>query len=298
VSILLFWIIHLPPGGPIDVYAASGGLTADDIARLKHQYGLDEPVPIQYVHWITAVVQGDWGTSFIEKRPVTTVILGRVPASLLLTLTSFALSVVVAVPIGLLSATRGKRLAAGLVEWLAMLGIAMPTFWLGLIAIFLFSVVLRVLPAGDMFTIGAPFSIPDRIQHLIMPVVVASVFWIAAWSRYVRGSMLEVMRQEYVVSARSRGLSEVVVVTRHMLKNALLPFITELGLHFPRIISGIVVVEIVFAWPGIGRLLMQSILQKDYPVAMGVFMAASLLVVLGNIFADIMYSVIDPRVRY
>lgn len=299
ISVTLFVVIQLPPGGPLDIYAGEGtSLSRETRAAIEKQLGLDQPLAIQYLRWISSVLQGDWGISYFEHRKVTALIADRLPASLLLTGVSFLIAVVAAVPLGVFAATKGHRGLRNTVEISSILGISIPTFWLAIVAVLIFAVWLRLLPSSGMYTIGAPFSLSDRIQHIIMPALVASAYWVAAWSRYVKGSMLEVMRQDYVTTARSKGVTETMVLWKHCLKNALIPFITVVGLRMPYFFSGAVVVEIVFSWPGLGQLLYFSVLRHDYPVTMGCFMGVAALVIIGNLIADLMYAVVDPRIRY
>jgi peptide/nickel transport system permease protein len=299
LSVAVFTIIQLPPGGPVDFYASQGSnLSREEREAIERQLGLDQPAPIQYLKWLTAVLRGDWGRSYQDSRKVTAVVSERLPASLQLMGASLFIAVVAALPLGIFGATRGHVFWRNVLEVVSILCISVPSFWLGLIGILIFSLWLNILPTGGMYTIGVPRTLLDSLHHLIMPALVASLYWVGAWSRYVRGSMLEVIRQDYVRTARAKGLTERTVLWRHTLRNALIPFITVVGLRLPSLLSGAVVVEIVFSWPGIGQLLHHSMLSRDYPVLMGCFMGVAVLVIMGNLMADVLYAVVDPRIRY
>jgi peptide/nickel transport system permease protein len=299
LSIAIFILIQLPPGGPADFYASqASGMTQADRDAIKRQLGLDQPLPIQYLNWLGAVLRGDWGRSFQDSRTVTSIIGERLPASLELTVASLLVSVLASVPLGVLAATKGNAILRNTLEVLSIICISVPNFWLGLVSILVLSVWINLFPTGGMFTTGVPWSLADNLYHLLLPAIVASLYWVASWSRYIRGSMLEVIRQDYVRTAQAKGLRQQTVLWRHALRNGLIPFITVVGLRLPHLLSGVVVIEIVFAWPGIGLLLYQSMLNRDYPVQMGCFMGVAVLVIIGNLLADALYAVVDPRIRY
>ena len=298
ISVVIFAIIHLPPGGPMAVYGADPRLNPADLALIEQRLGVDRPLPVQYARWFRAMLAGDWGESYKDHRPVTAVIRERVPATLELMLASVLIAAAVAVPAGVYLAVSRRPTARSLVAVLTVLGMSVPTFWLGLIAILVFSVRLDWMPAGGRYTIGAPFSAWDRLQHLVLPALTLSFFSLATWTRFLRSSMLEVANQDFVLAARAKGLRERVVTRRHALRNALIPLITVAGIDAPRLFSGALVTEVIFSWPGIGRLITESLLARDYPVLMGCFLIAAVLVVLGNLVADVGYAVADPRIRY
>jgi peptide/nickel transport system permease protein len=299
ISLLLFVVIHLPPGGPEDVYlAGSSTMSSADAATIRTQLGLDDPLALQYLKWLNGTVQGDWGRSFKDGRPAREVVFERLPASVELGSTAVVAAVLVAVPSGIAMAARRSVAERFAMSLLTVLGMSAPPFWLALMLIVWLSVRLGLIPTGGTATIGAPWSLTDALQHLVGPALVVSVSYIAAWSRYVRSSVLEVLREDYVRTARAKGLPERVVLFRHCLRNSLLPLITMLGAQLPQVLSTMVAVEVVFSWPGLGRLLVTSLLGRDYPVLMGAFLLLALLVILGNLFADMAYAVVDPRIRY
>jgi peptide/nickel transport system permease protein len=239
---------------------------------------------------------GNWGVSYKYARPVSALLGERVLATLQLVIVSLLIALAVAVPLGVLGATARPALQR-VIGAVSMLGVSVPTFWLGLIVLLLLSVKVRLLPSGGMATIGADFSLADRLWHLLAPAAVLATLEIAGWSRYLRSMLLESLRQDYITTARAKGLAESGIVLRHALRNALLPLITLLGLQGGRLVGGALITETVFAWPGMGRLLVESLAARDYPVLMAAFMLMSALVIAGNLAADLTYGVADPRIR-
>jgi peptide/nickel transport system permease protein len=297
ISIILFAILHLAPGGPMAVYAIGSDSDPELLEAMERRLGLRDPLPVQYGRWLLGMATGDWGRSYKYAREVHAVIGERVFPSLELMGAALLISAVLAVPLGVVSALSPRRVVQHLASVVSLLGISLPTFWLGLMMLLLFSVSLRILPSGGMQTIGSGFDPLDRLRHLIAPALVLATLEIAGWSRFVRSSLLEVAAQDYVRTARAKGVAQRIVVYRHMLRNALLPLITLVGLQAGRLVGGALVTEVVFAWPGMGRLLSESLAARDYPVVMAAFMIMAVLVVLGNLFADIGYALADPRVR-
>ncbi|MBM3451033.1 MAG: ABC transporter permease [Armatimonadetes bacterium] len=298
ISIFLFALIHTPPGGPADIYAADPSATAADVARIKELWGLDQPVPLQYGRWLRNAISGDWGQSFSERRPVLATVLERLPNTVLLTASAVAISLVFGLLLGVLGASHPSRAVREGVQGAAVLGLSVPTFWSGALVLLIFSANLRWIPSGGAATIGAPFSIGDRLLHLVGPALVLGSIYIAQWTRYLQAGLSEVLREDYVRTARAKGLAGRVVLVRHALRNAVLPLITLLGLEIPRLLSGALVTEVVFAWPGVGRLLTGALLQRDYPLVMGVLMLLAFAVVAVNILTDVAYALVDPRVRF
>lgn len=297
ISIILFGILHLAPGGPAAIYASSSETSPEDLARIERLLGIDQPLPLQYGRWLVGILQGDWGRSFRYREPVTAVLAGRLPNTIQLMLAALVLAIALSIPFGIVSAVSRRRWVQYQASIVSMLGISIPTFWLGMMILLLFSVKLRWLPSGGMATIGTAFSLTDRLLHLIGPATVLATLYIAGWSRYLRSSLLEVMPQEYIRTARAKGLAEQSVLFRHALRNALRPLVTLVGLQAPALVGGAIITETVFAWPGMGRLLTESLISRDYPVLMGAFMIMAVLTVLGNLLADLAYGWIDPRVR-
>lgn len=298
ISIISFAIMHLAPGGPLAGYIMNPKVSPADIARLEHMWGLDQPLYIQYLKWLAAILQGDWGWSYRTGRPVLSMILGRLPATLYLMSTSFLLSVIIAIPAGIISAIKRYSQFDYLVTIAAFMGVALPSFWFGLMMQLVFSIKLGWLPSAGMQTIGLGFNLLDRIKYVLMPAVVLGLINMASWSRYMRSSMLEAIHQDYITTARAKGLTNRVVIGRHALKNALIPVVTIMGLDLPAFFGGAAITEKIFAWPGMGRLYVDAVFSRDYPILMGVLMLTAILVVFGNLLADLTYGFLDPRIKY
>ncbi|MBA7472164.1 Dipeptide transport system permease protein DppB [subsurface metagenome] len=304
ITIITFVIVHLSPGGPADMLTGlSPKVSAEAKARLHSLYGLDKPLHVQYWLWLSRLVRFDFGRSFKDGRLVIIKILERLPATLLLNVLSLLLIFFIALPIGVISAVRQDSFFDKGMTVFVFLGFSVPAFWLALLLMVLFGVVLGWLPISGMHSVNFPYfsfwgKLWDIIKHLILPVFVSAFGGLAYLSRYSRTSMLEVLRQDYIRTARAKGLSEKKVIYRHALRNALIPIVTLLGLSLPALIGGGFIFETIFAWPGMGRLGYQAIMARDYPVIMGVGVIAALLTLVGNLIADITYAFIDPRIRY
>ncbi len=304
ISIILYWILSNAPGGPLAPYLQNPHITAADIERLKHNFGLDQPLPIRYLRWLGMVVQGHLGYSTSNSEDVFTAILERVPATLLLMGTSFALSLVVGVSLGIFAAIKPYSTGDYVVTTFAFFGQSMPVFWFALMLQLAFAVT-GVTAFGYHFALPSAglsssddFDLGDRLQHLILPAIVLSLLNIATWSRFTRSSMLEVVRTDYMRTAAAKGLGRWRIIFRHGLKNALIPVVTIVALSLPSLISGAVVTETIFAWPGMGRLFFNALGQFDFSLLMGYLMMVSILVVFFNILADVAYAWLDPRVKY
>lgn len=308
LSILIFLIMFLMPGDPIDMMVMGNpNLKAEDIARLKKVWGFDDPFPVRYYKWLRqAVLHGDLGFSYHWKVPVIQIVGERLPNTLVLMTASLLLSLLIAVPLGIFSARRQYSFADYLLTVFAFIGQAMPTFWFGLMMILVFSIFLKnssggpLLPPGGMMDIGSTASIFSwgRLKYLIMPAFVLGLHNITSWMRFIRSTMLEVINQDYIRTARAKGLKERVVIYKHAFRNAMIPMITLLAMSIPSLVGGATLTETVFAWNGIGRMTYDSVMNKDYSVAMASLMFSAIMVVIGNLLADIMYAVVDPRVRY
>jgi len=281
----------------MDFYAYSPGVTPEALARMEAILGLDQPLPIQYLKWVLAFVQGDWGYSISSSRPVLTEISERVPATLLLGGTSLLIAFVVALPLGIISAVKRYSYLDAFLTIVSFSGISIPVFWLALMLQLIFAVWLRWLPSGGYSTIGVD-SVSDRLLHMAMPVSILAFATIAKWARYMRASMIEILRQDFIRTARAKGQSHFGVVVGHGLRNALLPFVTVVALDLVNIVSGTVITEAVFSWPGIGKLFVQSMNARDYPVLMGIMMIGSMVLVFANLAADFLYAAIDPRIKF
>ncbi len=333
-SVILLWvatligftIYQLAPGGPLQFLDNDPRRSEADINRLQHLYGLDRPVIAQYVAWVAGedwfrdvpllsgwqsgrcsaspekcvrgVLRLDFGRSFhFQGEPVLGLIAERIPATLLLALSSLFISVIVGIPLGIISAFRRGRWPDHAIRLTTVVLNTVPEWWIGLLLLILLGSYLKIVPLGGMQSIGGG-SVPDLLHHLILPATVAAIGGWIGFSRIIRFEMLEVMNQDYVRTARAKGLSQKAVIIRHVLRNALMPFVTGLGSIFLLVLSGSVLFEIVFSWPGMGRLAIESINSRDYPVMMAVFIISSFLGILGMLMVDILYSVVDPRVRY
>ncbi len=294
VSVAIFTIIHKTPGGP----ALLNNPDVDPaVAReFRQALGLDDPIPVQYARWLKNVLRGNLGKSYQHSLPTTRLIAGRIPNTLLLSGTALLLAVALAIPLGVISSVYRYSAVDYAATVTAFFGVSVPIFWLGILLIIVFSVELGWLPSAGMVTVGAPFSIGDLLRHLIMPAAVLSTFPLAQLTRYTRSSMVEVLKQDYIRTARSKGLTEVLVLSRHALRNALIPVITVLGVLIPRLLSGTVITEAIFAWPGLGRLAVDSAITRDYPVIMGVTLLVSGMVIISNLLTDLAYAVLDPRI--
>ena len=306
VTIISFALIHAVPGGPTARLELDADVQPEDVARIRANLGLDKPVWMQYFIWVgilpnsrgarSGLLQGDLGVSFIDQTSIAGNILDRLPNTLLLSITSFVISLAISVPLGLWSAMKQHSWFDNLATVLSTAGVSIPAFWFGLIAILIFSVELRWLPSGGMYTLGKEKSLPDLLKHLIMPASVLSILNLAGWNRFVRASVLEVMNQDYVRTARAKGLREHFVIVRHILRNALIPVVTLMGLALPGLVSGSLITETIFGWPGMGRLAFHAATKRDYPIIMGSLVMAAVLVILGNLLADIAYTFLDPRI--
>ena len=295
VSIVIFALIHLPPGGPADIYAGSPNVSAEALAQVNENLGLNDPLPIQYIKWLGGMLSGNWGNSYRDGRPVTEAIMERLPATLELMVSSLVIALALAIPIGIYTATRATRLTRYLLNIVTMLGISLPTFWTGLMVILFFAGRLGWIPTGGR---GQPGDLLDQLHHLIAPALVLALVSMAGFARYIHASMLEVMQEDYIRTAKAKGLKPRTIILRDAFRNAMIPVITLLGLEVPRTFSGALVTEVVFSWPGIGRLITESILGRNYPVLMGAFMLSAFLVIIGNLIADVCYGLVNPQIRY
>jgi peptide/nickel transport system permease protein len=298
ITIVSYGVMQLAPGGPMSAYMHSQNMTAAQLKAIAHDLGLDQPAWLQYLHWVSGLAHGDWGYSLTSGEAVTTLILERLGNTLELVGGGLVLSLVLAMPLGVFAATHRYSWFDTLATLLSLIAYSIPVFWAGLMAQLLFSVRLGWLPTAGMYTEGAAWSLSDACRHLIMPVVVLGLALTAGWSRYLRASMLEVLGQDYLRTARAKGLPRQDVVLRHALRNALAPLVTVVALDVPYLFTGALLVEIVFSWPGEGRLFYDSLQHRDYPVLMGVLLVSALLIVFGNLFADLLYGWLNPRIRY
>jgi len=295
VSVLTFLLIHSAPGGP--ALLANPELSREQIQQMTEQLGLDDPLPVQYLRWLGNVVQGDFGSSYNTVQPVTRLIAERLPNTIMLTGLALVISILVAVPLGVLSALKRNSALDRIIAGFSFIGVSIPVFWLGIMLIIVFAVQLKVLPAGGMYTLGAEFSLLDRLEHLLLPTLVLVVANLAELTRYTRSGMINVLTEDYIRTARAKGLPNRLVLIRHALRNALIPVITIIGVLLPRAVSGAAITETVFSWPGMGRLAVEAAMTRDYPVVLGATLTVALVVVLSSLVTDLLYAYIDPRIR-
>lgn len=297
VSVVGFALMHLAPGGPLAVYTLNPTISSQDIDRLKIALGLDRSVTQQYLGWASGMVTGDWGHTFFGGRPVLSVILERVPATMILSGTALALSLLFGIGLGVLSAVRRYSLLDYLTTSAAVVALSFPTFWFGLMAIFVFAVKLGWFPTGGMHDFGEEDDLFDLLRHLVLPSLVLALVMTANWSRYARSSFLEILGQDFMRTARAKGLGQSRQLWRHAFPNAVKPLIALLGVELPFLFSGALVAETIFGWPGIGRLFVDALGMKEYPILMGMLMFTAGIVILGNLLADVVMALVDPRVR-
>lgn len=304
ISFTVFLLMNLIPGGPLAAYENNPNISSEDLARLKKELGLDAPIHERYWNWLTTIARGNWGISEVTRRPALLEIAEKLPNTLYLSLTAFFFALLISIPIGMFSAVRQYSGFDHAMTTVAFIGQSMPVFWFGLILIIIFNATLKhpmggpLLPGGGMYTIGAPFSLDDRLSHLILPASVLIFFNLGTHIRYMRAGMLDVLHQDYIRTAHAKGLRERAVITKHALKNSILPLVTIIGLEIPGLFAGAVITETIFSWPGMGRLFFNSIERGDYAVMMGVLMMSATLIVLFGLVTDIVYAFLDPRIRF
>ena len=306
---IIFFVVQLAPGDPVAMMA-NPNVPPEVIEQMRRNLGLDQPLHIQYFKWLGSFLRGDFGFSFGQMRPINEILPATLWNTLQLTLISMVIIFVLGMLIGIVQAVRQYSIADNVLTFVALFFYSMPGFWLALMLILVFSLKASqwgwpqwlVFPASQMTSVGAEF-LPagerwlDRLEHLILPATALGIGSAAGVARYMRGSMLEVIHQDFIRTARAKGLSERVVIFRHALRNALIPIVTLLGLYLPFLLSGAVLVETIFAWPGMGRLIVDAIFQRDYPLVLATSFVISAMVVLGNLLSDVLYAVVDPRIR-
>jgi peptide/nickel transport system permease protein len=297
VSIIVFLILHLSPGDPAEVMLGSQA-TKEDLERLRAELGLTEPLHIQYLRWVSLVARGNLGRSLWTKRPVLLEVLDRFKATLILTGSGLLLSTVGGIALGIASATRRNSLLDRLSTVTSLFGASMPVFWLGIVLMVAFALWLGWLPASGMYAPYGGGDLRDLLVHLILPTITLGAASMAIVARLTRSSMLDVLGQDYVRTARAKGVVERAVVVRHALKNALIPIVTVVGVQAGYLLGGAVLTETVFAWPGVGTLMVQGILARDYPLVQGCVLVIALSFVLVNLAVDLLYAYLDPRIRY
>lgn len=299
VTIVVFALVEIAPGDMIDFFAdpeSLGRMGPEELAALRERLGLDQPAPLRYLAWLGQVLQGDLGFSLIRAEEVSSILLRRFGNSMILMGTGFVVAIVVGLTLGIYTALRQYSVADFALSGLSFVGISMPAFISGIIAMYVFAVLLGWFPSGGMHTPGDN-SLGDLVLHLVLPAGVLSLIHMAAFMRYTRFSMLEVLKQDYLVTARAKGLPRRLVIWRHAFRNTLVPVVTLVGLSIPELMVGAVFLETIYAWPGMGRLYYDAVVARDFPIIMGANLIIAVVVLLGNLATDLAYAVVDPRVR-
>lgn len=282
ISLISFFVMHLAPGDPTALFI-DPNVDPQELARVRANWGLDQPIPVQYIKWLWNAIRLDFGRSYMTGQPVIGEIAERLPNTLLLMISSYILTLLICIPVGVYSAVKKGGWFDNTFTVLSFAGMSIPTFWVGLMLMLLFAVQLDWLPATG---------------NLVLPLITMTIGSLAGLTRYQRAAMLEVLNQDFIRTARAKGLPERIVIFKHALRNALIPIVTIMGLSLPDLFGGAFIIETIFAWPGMGRLGVQAIFSRNYPLIMGIVMFSALLIVLGNLFADIGYALVDPRIRY
>jgi peptide/nickel transport system permease protein len=305
ISVILFFLVRSAPGGPLSAARRNPNVSAEQIKALEEKLGLNDPLPVQYGRWLSGMLKGDLGDSIKFHRPVTEMIAERIPNTLLLVGISFLLTLIIAIPVGIFSARKPYSIFDYTATTIAFMGQSLPVYWLGLGLIVIFYITLKnpftgtpLFPSGGLNTVGMEGNIPDTLWHLVLPVTALSLGWIAWYTRFLRSSMLDVLHEDYIRTARAKGLGENSVHYKHALRNAILPLVTLIALDLPSLFAGALFVETIFSWPGIGRLFWDAARGRDYPVLLGVVMIEAVLIITSNILADLAYGWLDPTVSY
>ena len=297
ITVLAYFILNLAPGSPLDALLADPKISPAELERKRIALGLDKPVVIQYFSWLNLLLHGDLGFSYSTQRPVAAMIGERLPATACLAGASILLSLIVAIPLGIYAASKPNSKRDYVSGGISLLMMATPNFFVGLVFIYLFAIVFKILPSGGMHDSAGVKSGAALMRHMIMPCLVLSFQQIGGWVRHMRSSMLEVMQEDYIRTARSKGLKKWGVIYKHGLKNALIPVITVVGMSIPSLVGGAVITEQVFGWPGVGSLMVTAINGRDYPVIMGITVMIA-AVLIANILTDVAYGLLDPRISY
>ncbi|OJF92163.1 ABC transporter permease [Alkalibacterium sp. 20] len=297
ISIGAFIMMNLAPGDPTDLYITPDA-TPVQVEATRTALGLDQPYPVQYVRWLGRALRGDLGINYSTRYPVLPILVSRIGPTIVLMGATLLFSYLVAIPLGILSARKHGTWVDTLLTGGAFVGVSIPNFFLGLGLIYIFSVRLGWFPTGGMSQLGEESSILTVLHHLILPVSVLSAFYIANMTRYMRATMIKVYGENYIRTATAKGLAAQVILTKHGIRNALIPVITIIGTDLPRLVGGAIVTEQIFQWPGLGRLTIMAIQQREYPMLMAITMLSAVVVLFANLFVDIMYAVVDPRIKY
>jgi peptide/nickel transport system permease protein len=305
ISIVVFALVQLAPGGPLARFENDPTISEADLQVLREKMGLNDPLPVRYGKWLGTTLSGDLGTSYVTHQPVTEMIRERLPHTIRLMVTAFIVTLLVAIPVGIISAVRQYSFFDLSVTSIAFAGQSIPIFWFGLMLIIIFYSTLEnpwtggpLFPPGGLFSLDKQGDFWDGLWHMVLPVTMLSLAWVSWYTRFIRSSMLDVIHQDYIRTARAKGLRQALVNLRHALPNATIPLVTLIALDLPTLFAGAVYTETIFSWPGMGRLFFQSALRRDYPVLMAVIMITAVLIVFSNLLADVLYAYLDPRIRY
>lgn len=297
VALISFFLMQVAPGGPDATYARSPRMTDERLQAIRERLGIDQPLPVQFYKWNLNLLRGDLGLSYVQNRPVTEVIWAVFPNTVLLVVAGLTLALIFALLFGVVAAINPYGWFDNTTALIAYFGLAMPVFWFGLMLQIVFSVKLGWLPSGGLHDPQDPGAL-DTLEHLILPAITLAIGSIAVWSRYIRSSTIETLQQDYVRTARAKGLGEGSILSRHVLRNSLTSFVTVAAIDIPLYLTGVVFIETVFSLPGMGRLFYDSLTRRDYPVLMGILMFSAVLIIIGNLIADLVYAWLDPRISY
>ncbi len=299
ISFLVFALLQFTPGDPVDAYLPPDALISpEQREEVRRQMGLDRPFLVRYGYWLKETVQGNLGFRLIAKEPVIDAIQSRIGATVLLMGTAMTIGIVVGVLFGVIAAVKQYSILDSVLTVLAFLGLSLPVYLAGLLGLYFFSLKVSWFPSGGYSTPGQPFSLTDRLHHLALPAAIIAINYVASTMRYTRSAMLDVLGQDYVRTARSKGLKETLVIGRHAFRNALIPVVTIIGTYLPNQLGGAVFIESIFGWPGLGRLFLEGVGQRDYPLIMGLTLILAILILIANLITDVVYAFVDPRIRY
>jgi peptide/nickel transport system permease protein len=305
ISMVVFALLQATPGGPLARFENDPTINEADLKALRQKYGLDDPIPVRYLKWVGSLVRLDFGNSYITQQPVLEIIGERLPNTLRLMATAFIVTLLLSIPIGIISAIKQYSIFDHVVTSIAFAGQSIPIFWFGLLLIIVFYSKLKspwsggpLFPAGGIYSLDQQGNFWDGLWHMFLPITMLSLAWISWYTRFLRSSMLETINQDYIRTARAKGLREIWTILKHAFPNAVIPLITLIALDLPTLFAGAVYTETIFSWPGMGRLFFQSAMRRDYPVLMAVVMITAVLIVFSNLLADFVYALVDPRIRY
>lgn len=295
ITIISFILMHLAPGDPLQAYI-SPDMNVEDIERIRESLGLNDPIIVQYFKWLFNTIQGNLGYSMVNSKPVLDLILERLGPTILLSGSALVISIMISIPVGLISGYKQNSIIDKVLNVVSYIGISIPSFWFAMMLIYVFSIKLNIFPSVGMRTIGVDTTL-DLINHLILPVTVLSFYNLSVYIRYIRSSTIEQLKQDYVTTQYAYGASTKDILFKHVLKNTLLPVITIFGMSLPSIFTGAFITETIFGWPGMGQLGVNAIFGYDYPVVMGITLFSSAMLIIGNLIADILYAMVDPRIK-